>query len=297
MTYYTIQKKHACAHLPMGFYRPPEVYSHQNYNVREEGVSIDTLVLHYTVSDYAVSYKVLAHADGGRPGPSVHYMINVDGRIDNLVDDSHVAWHAGVSMWHDKKYVNKNSIGIELINPGSGEQGCYPVGYEKPKPANACVKNAFSPEQLKSLYALIHCLKEQHTAITHDNIIGHSDISPGRKIDPGVMFPWKELHKQGFGIYSDKTVEKPSLLHRFRDSNDSVQLLKTKLKAFGYGFLDNTTQIFDEPTAHVVRAFHLHYNQGVEQQGHGWGDWNSVDEARLQDLMMPEPVVPSHIDL
>jgi len=99
--YHNVATPHKCNNGPLkdhiGFYRPPNQHKHLNYNERPKGTIIDTIVLHYTVTDYAESYYLLAHADGGRPGPSVHYMINTDGRIDNLAGDDKVAWHAGVS--------------------------------------------------------------------------------------------------------------------------------------------------------------------------------------------------------
>lgn len=282
--YYSIQTEHACKHLPMGFYRPPQVEEHLNYNERPGGIKIDTILIHYTVSDYAKSYYLLGHSNGGRPGPSVHYMINADGRIDSLVDDSKVAWHAGKSSWNGEKSVNSRSIGIELINPGSGEQGCFPVGKEKKLSSNDCIKNSFPDKQIEVLIQLISCLRDEHKMITEHNIIGHSDVAPGRKIDPGVEFPWNKLYEQGIGLYSSKMQDTTSVMHKFEDKGSDIVYLKENLRTFGYS-IDNSTEIFDQELANVVRAFHLHFNQNIEEQNTEWGDWNSIDELRLQDLL------------
>lgn len=125
MTYYTILKNHACSDLEMGFYRPPNKDEYLNYQNRTE--EITAIMIHYTVADFSRSYHLLAHDNGGRPGPSVHYMINADCRIDNLVDDSYTAWHAGVSIWKDKGSWNQKTIGIELVNPGNEDKNCFPL--------------------------------------------------------------------------------------------------------------------------------------------------------------------------
>lgn len=213
-------------------------------------------------------------------------MINSDGRIDNLVDDSNRAWHAGVSEWKSIKGVNDYSIGIELVNRGSGEQGCFPVGNEVKKHLSECVRNSFPREQIDNLIELIECLKEPHPTIK--DIIGHSDIAPGRKIDPGVMFPWEELANNGIGIYvSSANANNKNVLYKIGDNSDEVLELKNALADFGYGYLNNSTE-FDTSLANVVRAFHLHYNQKIDLEvNHGvtWGDWTAEDSYLLKALV------------
>jgi|GEM_PF-699396 len=286
MSYYQVTTTHACSKLPMGFYRPPQEYKYLNYNDRPEGVNINTIVVHYTVLDYPLSYKILSHADGERPIASVHYMINADGRIDNLVDDYYRAWHAGVSEWKSVKGVNDYSIGIELVNPGSGEQGCFAVADEIKNSPDECVRNSFPVDQISALKELIKCLKEEHPTIT--DIIGHSDIAPGRKIDPGVMFPWEDLARDGIGIYANlASTDNAKILYGFGDSSESVLELKHALSRLGYSYLDNSPE-FDKSLANVVRAFHFHYNQNIDNEianGIGWGDWTNLDEVLLGELI------------
>jgi N-acetylmuramoyl-L-alanine amidase len=216
-------------------------------------------------------------------------MINVDGRIDNLVDDSLLAWHAGVSNWNGKDSVNKNSIGIELINPGSGTECCFKLAHEACPDFNItaeCVRNPFQEPQLSALISLITCLKEEHKAVTNNNIVAHGDVAPARKMDPGIMFPWNTLCEHGIGICSSKSDsdEPIDVLYKFGDENKALHTVKTGLQKLGYGYIDNSTNIFDSQLSYAVRAFHFHHNKKIEDAGY-WGDWTTLDDLILCDLL------------
>ena len=117
---------------------------------------------------------------------SCHYIINRNGEVIQLVKDKNIAWHAGKSKW--KKFINLNnkSIGIELVNKG------HKFGYQN-----------FSKKQIKSLLKLCKILKNKYK-IKKENFLGHSDIAPLRKIDPGEKFPWKKLSIHNFGKWYKK---------------------------------------------------------------------------------------------
>ena len=112
---------------------------------------------------------------------SCHYLINRKGRTTQLVKNQNIAWHAGKSKWKKFTNLNKNSIGIELVNKG------HQFGYQK-----------FTKEQIKNLIILCKYLKKRFKIKT-ENFLGHSDIAPLRKIDPGEKFPWKKLSKYKLG--------------------------------------------------------------------------------------------------
>ena len=114
---------------------------------------------------------------------SSHYLIKNNGKIISLVPDSYTAWHAGASSWKKIKGLNKYSIGIEISNPG------HKHGYKN-----------FSKKQINSLVKLSHFLIKKYK-IKKNNILGHSDVSPERKMDPGEKFPWKKLSKKNIGLW------------------------------------------------------------------------------------------------
>ena len=114
---------------------------------------------------------------------SCHYFIRRNGKIINMVPDKFIAWHAGVSCWKNHKNLNNKSIGIEIQN--SGHSGTY---------------ERFSNKQFKSLYFLTKILKRKYH-IKSKNFLGHSDIAPDRKKDPGEKFPWKDLARHKIGIW------------------------------------------------------------------------------------------------
>ena len=114
---------------------------------------------------------------------SCHYLINEKGQIISIIPDNYTAWHAGKSRWGKLSSLNKYSIGIELVNPG------HNFGYKK-----------FRKKQISSLIQLIKKLIKKYN-INKKNIVGHSDIAPLRKKDPGEKFPWKILAKSNIGIW------------------------------------------------------------------------------------------------
>ena len=142
-----------------------------NFDDRKAPVSI--VVLHYTgMTDGA---SALARLTDAAAKVSAHYCIDEDGTIYRLVAEEHRAWHAGASLWRGVDDVNSASIGIELVNPG------HEHGYR-----------AFADEQIDALIPLMAGIVERH-GITRGNIVGHSDIAPKRKQDPGELFPWYRL--------------------------------------------------------------------------------------------------------
>ncbi|SFR97103.1 N-acetylmuramoyl-L-alanine amidase [Sphingomonas jatrophae] len=142
-----------------------------NHDERKLPVSI--LVLHYTgMQDAAAAIRRLTDAEAK---VSSHYLISEDGQILRLVDEGRRAWHAGKSYWRGVEDVNSASIGIELVNPG------HDIGYRP-----------FPEAQMAALIPLMADIVGRHR-ITRGNIVGHSDIAPARKVDPGELFDWERL--------------------------------------------------------------------------------------------------------
>lgn len=151
-----------------------------NFNSRD-GHAVDMLVLHYT------GMKSGANALDRMCDPtaevSAHYMVEEDGRIFQLVDEGMRAWHAGKSFWRGNNNINQRSIGIEMVNPG------HEYGYRP-----------FPEVQMQSVIWLCKAILSRH-AIPARNVVGHSDVAPARKEDPGELFDWKRLAEQGIGLF------------------------------------------------------------------------------------------------
>jgi N-acetylmuramoyl-L-alanine amidase len=149
-------------------------------NFDERALPITMLVLHYTgMQSAAVALERLCD-----PAAKVssHYLVDEDGAVHALVDERHRAWHAGRSHWRGITDVNSASIGIEIVNPG------HEFGYRP-----------FPPEQVAAVVRLTAEIKDRHE-ITRGNIVGHSDVAPARKRDPGELFPWHELARRRLAL-------------------------------------------------------------------------------------------------
>ncbi len=150
-----------------------ELVDHPSPNHDERNAEISVIVLHYTgMESGEAAVERLCDPDAG---VSAHYLIHEDGRILRLVPEERRAWHAGKSYWRGHTELNHSSIGIELVNPG------HDHGYR-----------AFPDAQIEALLPLLAQIKDRHR-ITRGNVVGHSDIAPIRKRDPGELFPWGRL--------------------------------------------------------------------------------------------------------
>ena len=152
-----------------------------NHAARPAGAAIDLLVLHYTELPLQESLDVLS--DPARPlKVSAHYVLAEDGTPYRLVPEERAAWHAGKSWWRGREALNASSIGIEIVNL-HGDRHDYPQ------------------QQVEALIKLCHEIVARHPAIVPRNVVGHSDIAPQRKIDPGLRFPWQTLAAAGIGLW------------------------------------------------------------------------------------------------
>ncbi len=149
-----------------------------NFDERDQPVSI--AVLHYTGMADAAS--AIARLRDPEAGVSCHYLIDEDGRVMRMVPEDKRAWHAGLSYWRGQHNVNSASIGIEIVNPG------HEFGYRP-----------FTSEQMEALVPLLAGIVERHQ-IPRANVVGHSDVAPARKQDPGELFDWARLAKHKLAV-------------------------------------------------------------------------------------------------
>lgn len=152
-----------------------------NFGPRRDGRKPDLLVLHYTGMKSAA--EALARLRDPASKVSAHYMIDEDGACHRLVDEKMRAWHAGAACWAGECDVNSASIGIELVNPG------HEHGYR-----------GFPDAQIAALLSLCTEIRARHGIVPH-RVVGHADIAPARKQDPGELFPWEYMARQGFGLW------------------------------------------------------------------------------------------------
>jgi len=200
--------------------------------------SIKIIIIHYT--GMQSERESIVRLSSPKSKVSRHFLINQKGKIYRLVKENRTAWHAGKSCWKNYKNLNKNSIGIELVNKG------HQFGYTN-----------FKKKQLLSLIKICKKLIKKYR-IKKTNIIGHSDISPLRKKDPGEKFPWKYLAKQNIGIWHKS---KPSFLRKLRsigiiNKSEKIKFIKN-LKKIGYCTSTRDKSSFFK----IVKAFQRHYRK------------------------------------
>ncbi|MBM7062560.1 N-acetylmuramoyl-L-alanine amidase [Pseudomonas sp. UL073] len=197
------------------------------------------IVLHYTSADLPRSLELLTVGE-----VSSHYLIGAQPpTIYRLVDENQRAWHAGQSEWQGRTWLNASSIGIELVNPG----------YEDT--ANGRVWYPYDEAQIEALIVLLRDIVQRHH-LPAANIIGHSDIAPMRKLDPGPLFPWQRLAAAGFGRWP-QAAEVARLRSRFTQALPEISWVQRELSQIGYAA--PRSGVLDEATQHALAAFQLHY--------------------------------------
>lgn len=150
-----------------------------NFDERRQPLSM--LVLHYTGME--TGQRALERMCDPEAKVAAHYMVEEDGRIFQLVDEAKRAWHAGVASWNGVEDINSRSIGVEIVNGGHD--------YGLPD---------YPREQMEAVIALCKDIQTRNSILPAD-IVGHSDIAPGRKLDPGEHFPWQQLAENGIGVW------------------------------------------------------------------------------------------------
>ena len=211
-----------------------------NASDRPTYCGIDSIVLHYT--GMRTTEEALARLCSTRHEVSAHYLIDETGQIYQLVPEHKKAWHAGISSWRGKTGVNENSVGIEISNPGH-EFGYIP----------------FPHAQIEAVIRLCRNIMSRYVVPAY-NVIGHSDVAPNRKQDPGELFPWRRLAEEGVGKW-------PSALNDFPRENeviffpystdDGVKDMQRRLREYGY-FI-RSDGFYGPKTESVVRAFKRHF--------------------------------------
>lgn len=200
------------------------------------------IVLHYTSTDTKESLKLLAQ---GRV--STHYLITDDARprVYRLVEETQSAWHAGESRWYNQVSLNPVSIGIELVNIGRTDLAHGQVSWEP-----------YSKSQIQTLILLLKDLTKRY-GIRAENVVGHSDIAPQRKTDPGPLFPWKQLAEAGIGRWYNEAQAATNWVTLQRQGTPDVAWFQERLAKLGYACPQHGQ--LDRETQNVLSAFQMHY--------------------------------------
>lgn len=201
---------------------------------------IDTIVIHSTHRTFSFSIKRLCDK---LAKVSCHYIINLDGKIYQLIPDQARAWHAGISCWRGITCLNNNSIGIELVDTDNKRRRIK----EFPKP------------QMGSLLVLLKLLIKKYQ-IPDWNIVAHSDIAPDRKDDPGENFDWQLLASHGIGHYHDIIFHKDKDARLITSKSTKSQIKEMQQALKNYGYKINITGKFDTQTHKVIIAFRRRFN-------------------------------------
>jgi N-acetylmuramoyl-L-alanine amidase len=196
----------------------------------------DMIVLHYT--GMPTGEAALARLRDPAAKVSSHYLVEEDGRVFRLVPEERRAWHAGISSWKGEHDINGRSIGVEIVNPG------HEFGYRP-----------FPDAQVASVIELLTDIRSRWT-VEDGYIVGHSDVAPDRKDDPGELFPWKRLAEAGHGLWAEAAAAPGAPLGE-GEEGAGVFALQAGFTRLGYDCAPSGK--FDAHTAAVVTAFQRHW--------------------------------------
>lgn len=218
-------------------HRGAVVRASPNFGERRDGRTPAIILLHYTgMESGKAAEDWLCNPESQ---VSCHYLVHEDGCIIQLVREAERAWHAGQGSWQGNADVNSASIGIEITNPG------HFMGYPD-----------FPEAQIAAVIALCRGIIARH-AIEQRLILAHSDVAPGRKIDPGEKFPWPKLYEAGIGHLVPPAQISADHGLALNEKSDAVIELQSLLALYGYGL--EKTGCYDAATQNVVEAFQRHF--------------------------------------
>ena len=227
-----------------------------------QNTRIKALVMHFTALDYADSLTALV--DEG--GLSSHYLVPESNdssypysrlKVFQLVDEQARAWHAGTSYWQGMSGLNDQSIGIEVVNiPACKRDLTISTSRAEHTDNRLCIFPDYDPKQIELVIKLSQDILARNPDIHPTAIVGHADIAPSRKNDPGPRFPWYQLYNAGVGAW----YEKPTLNHYWQQFNQtlpSISITQAALAAYGYRIIE--TGVYDQQTRDVLSAFQMHF--------------------------------------
>ena len=233
-----------------------------NFGERKDGKSVNTIILHYTgmiTGEAAEDWLCNPQSE-----VSSHYLVHEDGRIVQMVRERDRAWHAGKSFWKGESDINSVSVGIEIVNPG------HALGYTD-----------FPRRQINAVIRLCRGIILRH-GVMPDRVLAHSDIAPGRKVDPGEKFPWGKLAAKGIGHFVEPEPVSGGRFFALGDEGQPIEALQAMLALYGYDMA--VTGVFDVQTERNIKAFQLHLRA---EKVDGVADVSTI--ATLHKLLKAKP--------
>ena len=223
-----------------------------NFGERRGRTAADMIVLHYTGMENAAG--ALSWLANPAAQVSAHYFVAEDGTVIQMVGEAYRAWHAGVSAWGGDADINSASIGIEIVNPG------HEFGYRP-----------FPEVQIAAVVALCRDIVDR-LGILPERVLGHSDVAPGRKTDPGELFPWALLAREGIGHFVEPEPIGSDRGLAIGDEGDAVADLQGLLRRYGYRF-EAIEGVYCAKTEKTVAAFQRHFRPARVD---GIGDFSTM---------------------
>lgn len=242
------------------------------YTAKGQSSRARFLVLHYTVANTPSSIKILTEKE-----VSSHYLLTDEAtpKIYRLVDENRAAWHAGNSSWKNFTQLNNSSIGIEIVNAGWKDT---PTGR---------VYAPFPQSQVDALIPLVKDIVQRH-GIAPENVLGHSDIAPLRKQDPGPQFPWQRLAQEGLVLWPD-AARVAAVRPAFDALLPDVGWFQRKLATHGFGIVQSG--VYDEPTRTTLAAFQMKYRP-LDISGNPDAETAALLEVLTTPAGTPPPPMP-----
>jgi N-acetylmuramoyl-L-alanine amidase len=233
-------------------HRGAKVRPSPNFGARKDGKKVSFIILHYTGMKSGQGAEDWLCTDESQV--SSHYLVHEDGRIVQMVREADRAWHAGKSFWAGERDLNSASVGIEIVNCG------HQLGYDD-----------FPDGQIDAVTKLCRGVIGRHR-ISPEMVLAHSDIAPGRKVDPGEKFPWGRLAGKGVGNF---VAPAPIEGGRFLSPGDEGQPVEALQAMLGlYGYECAVTGVYDPATLRDVKAFQLHFRP---EKIDGIADFSTID--------------------
>lgn len=237
--------------------RPPLLQERLSPNFDERACRkpVDMVVLHYTGMPSAEA--ALARLADPAAKVSAHYVVDEQGEVTRMVPEEKRAWHAGIAYWRGVRDVNARSIGIELVNPG------HEFGYR-----------VYPEAQIAALIALLRDIVKRHD-IPAQRIVGHSDVAPARKEDPGELFPWDRLAEAGFGLWPAADFKPSPHAPELHPGMQGAAVLELQIALDRIGYGVEGSGVYDPAMEAVVRAFQRHFRPRL---------FNGVSDAETTSL-------------